>query len=304
MELKKYLKEITTYDEFDDFFADGEVHQEVDLDLLCTDLILNPPMEQEYTVYIPSKGRPTTGSTYLLCKNAGIPYKVVCEPQDFEAYSAEIGADNLVMLDKNDQGIQYARSFIKKYSTELGQEKHWQMDDDMKYFTTRVNEKNVRTDILAVVSIVEAITKLYSNVGISGITSNAFAFSKPRKVQANRLAYGVVLVNNEIEQFWRPDTVEDWDYTLNMLEAGYCTLAFNHVNFVTPGTGTNAGGNQMTDWETKEKRKEFYTKFAAMWPDNFECRPIKNDKTSKGYKLHHKSRFFQKYDQKLELIEY
>jgi hypothetical protein len=302
--LEKYITETNKYNELDDFFEDGTVHPELDIHSLVNDLILDPPQDQKFTVYIPSKGRPTTGCTYLQCKEFNIPYKVVVEPQDFDSYAEELGPENLLRMPLNDQGIQYARSFIKQHSTVLGEQYHWQMDDDMKYFTTRKDNKNVRTDMLSVMSIVEFVTLQFLNVGIAGITSNAFAFSKPRSAQANRLAYGVVLIKNSIDNMWRKDTVEDWDYTLNMLEDGYCTLAFNHVNFVTPATGSNAGGNQMTDWATQEKRKDFYTHFASLWPEYFECRKIQNDKTSKGYKLHHKSRFFQNYKQELILKKF
>jgi len=291
--IKNYLEEQQ------DLFAlmDG-TEQESDFNLvgLVEDLIADYSNQtsQVYTVYIPSKGRADTPNTYDICNEENIPCKVVVEPQEYEEYHQTIPSEDLLTLDKNDQGVQYARSWIKNYSTSIGEEYHWQFDDDMKYFTMRIDDKNQRVNLVHSKSIIEQVATLFENFAVGGMTSNAFAFSKPNPVKLNQLGYGCTFINNNFKQEWRDKTVEDWDYTLRALEAGMCTMAFSHINFQTPSSGTNKGGNNLTDWATIEKRKEFYDYFASLWPKNFRVVELVEG-SSKGYKLEHKRRFFNDY---------
>jgi len=299
IDVKKYLEEDQ------DLFAMMDGTQQgstFNLVALVEDLIADYANQnlQRYTVYIPSKGRASSHSTYDLCRAENIPCKIVVEPQDYEQYVETVPHTHILTLDKNDQGIQYARSWIKRYSNNEGESYHWQMDDDMKYFTMRMDDKNKKVNLVNSMSIIESVFSLFENVAVGGMTSNAFAFSKPHPVKLNQLGYGCSIINNDFEQEWRDKTVEDWDYTLNALEAGMCTIAFSHINFQTPSSGTNKGGNNLTDWATIEKRKEFYDYFASLWPKNFRVVELVEG-SSKGYKLEHKRRFFNDY-KNLKLI--
>ena len=306
------LKKYTETQEYSDFFGDSENEKTINIDKLCSDLMHSIDLQDELpelpelqepkcTIYIPSKGRPNEQKTYLHCIENNLSVKVVVEPQDYDLYKENIPAEHLIQMPKNDQGIRYVRTFIKNYSTELNEEYHWQMDDDMQYFFFRIDNKNKRVPLRKAVQVLENITELFNNVAISGMCNVAFAFAKKHTVQVNRLAHGVVLVNNSVQQHWREGTVEDWDYTLCVLEQGYCTLGFNHVTFQTATSGSTQGGNAMTDWESKEERRIFYENFCDLWPGYFQVSKIKNDKNSQGYSLKTKTRFLKKYKQKLKL---
>lgn len=279
------------------FVEDVEPESTFNVADLVRDLIADYSNQtvQKYTVYIPSKGRPDQNTTYDICKEENIPCKVVVEPQDFEQYAQNIETDDILVLDKNDQGVQYARTWIKRYSIQANEEYHWQFDDDMRSFTMRVDNKNKKVSVRHAISIIEQVATLFENFAVGGMTSSAFAFSKPAPVKTNQLGYGCTFINNGFDQEWRDKTVEDWDYTLRALEAGMCTLSFSHINFQTPSSGTNKGGNNLTDWATMEKRKEFYDYFASLWPDNFRVVEITTESSRKGYKLEHKRRFFNDY---------
>lgn len=253
----------------------------------------------KYTIYIPSKGRSQYGHTAKLFDKYGIKhYKIVVEPQDYNAYVEQWGEDKIVQLPENDRGISYSRSFIKKYSRAQGEKFHWQMDDDMNSFRLRLNNKNVKVDPRNCFSIVETINDKFSNVGICGITHFAYAFSKKTSIAVNRMVYGVVLVNNDVEHDWRPDTNEDLDYSLQTLEAGYVTLAFNTVLFDTYTTGVLEGGN-MLNLFAGDGRKKIYEKTAELWPGRFEVREL-NGK-NKGWTLKHIRRFYDDYKQRPQL---
>lgn len=247
-----------------------------------------------YTIYIPSKGRAKYGHTAKLLDDCGITnYFIVVEPQDYDEYAAKYGEDKLVKLSDNDRGISFARTFIKNYSREKGENFHWQMDDDMISFRLRMNNKNVKVDPRHCFSIVEAMTDRFSNIGIVGVTHTAFAFSKKQTVALNRMVYGVVLVNNEIKHEWRHGTNEDLDYSLQVLEDGWCTIAYNKVLFDTFSTGKLEGGN-MLNLFAGDGRKKIYEKTAELWPGRFVVKQLDSDR---GWTLKHIRRFYNDYKQ-------
>lgn len=252
----------------------------------------------KYTIYIPSKGRAHHGHTAKLLDGCGITnYKIVVEPQDYAAYTERWGKDKIVQLPENDQGISFSRSYIKKYSREQGEKFHWQMDDDMISFRLRLNNKNVKVDPRNCFSIVETVNDKFSNIGICGITHFAYAFSKKTAMAVNRMVYGVILANNDVMHDWRPGTNEDLDYSLQTLEAGFVTFAFNTVLFDTFTTGKLDGGN-MLNLFAGDGRKKIYEKTAELWPGRFEVKELDSDR---GWTLKHTRRFYEDYRQKPKL---
>lgn len=251
-----------------------------------------------YTVYIPSKGRAHHGHTAKLFDSCGISnYKIVVEPQDYSAYVEKWGEAKVIQLPENDQGISYSRSFIKNYSKTQGEKFHWQVDDDMISFRLRLNNKNVKVDPRNCFAIVEAINDKFSNIGICGITHFAYAFSKKTAMTVNRMVYGVILANNDVEHSWRPGTNEDLDYSLQTLEAGFVTFAFNTVLFDTFSTGKLDGGN-MLNLFAGDGRKQIYEKTASLWPGRFEVKKLDSDR---GWTLKHTRRFYDDYIQSPKL---
>jgi hypothetical protein len=247
----------------------------------------------KYVIYIPSKGRANLARTTQTIE--GLNYKLVVEPQDYDGYCKVYSADKVVRLDKNDQGIAYARNYIKQYSRDRGEEKHWQLDDDIEKFLIRKHNttKNVPADPLLCISIVEHCMDMFSNIAISGICSNPFAFSKPCAVQVNRLAYQCVLVDNSVSTVWELSPTEDWVYTLSALEAGHCTLAFHHIMQQSAPTMKLSGGNLSA--YVNDKRKLSYETFINAWPGRFELKEYPD--SPKRWRLHHLRKFFNDYKQ-------
>ncbi len=89
-------------------------------------------IQPRYPVYIPSKGRAAQVLTAKCFAADGVPFRLVVEPQEVEAYAAVWGRSCLLILPENNQGLVYARNWIKAYSIAQGQERHWQFDDDIK----------------------------------------------------------------------------------------------------------------------------------------------------------------------------
>lgn len=251
-------------------------------------------MVNKYKIYIPSKGRPTTVKTSKTLE--GLNYILVVEPQDYDEYIKVYPRNQVLRLDKNDQGLAYVRNFIKKYSTDIGEEHHWQMDDDIEHFKIRKQgavKNQVVSPILAI-SIVEECHNKYINVAISGICADAFAFSKRYAVHKNRLTYQCVLVSNNNNFEWDIGGVEDWHYTFTVLEHGQCTLAFHHIMTQTSPTMQNLGGSTGIHF-AGDKRRLLYQEFIQRWPNKFKLKEYPDSK--KRWRLQPIRKFFGDYKQ-------
>lgn len=252
----------------------------------------------KYTIYIPSKGRPTTVKSPTTLN--GLNYILVVEPQDYEAYCKIYPTRHLLQMDKNNQGLAYVRNFIKKYSSGIGEVKHWQIDDDIEGFKLRkqTSDRNEKVNAITCLSIVEYCTDMFSNVAISGINSDIFAFSRTRAVQKNKLTCQCVLVDNTVNGEWGYDGAEDWHYTLSVLEDGYCTLAFDHLMTYSPAPGKNPGGCTNIHY-ADHVLKPLLQAFVQRWPSRFL---IKEELTSnKKWRLKPARKFFGDYKQNLVL---
>jgi len=248
----------------------------------------------KYTVYIPSKGRAHHGHTAKLLDGCGVTnYKLVVEPQEYDAYVDKWGKEKVVKLPENDQGISFSRSYIKKYSQQQGEKFHWQMDDDLLSFRLRINNKNAKINPKHCLSIVETVTDKFTNIGISGITHFAYAFSKKTAIAINRMVYQVILVNNDISHDWRTGTNEDLDFSLQTLESGFVTIAFNTVLFDSYVTGKLDGGN-MLNLFVGDGRKKIYEKTVELWPGRFI---VKQLESNRGWTLKHIRKFYNDYKQ-------
>lgn len=252
----------------------------------------------KYTIYIPSKNRPNTVKVTDILQ--GLNYLLVVEPQDYEAYCKVYPVEKILQMDKNNQGIAYVRNFIKQHSNAVGETKHWQIDDDIEYFKIRKkgSDKNIKVDAIFALSIVEHCTDIFSNVAISGINSDTFAFSRTRAVQKNKLTCQCVLVDNLINNDWAYNGAEDWHYTLSVLEKDYCTLAFDHLMTYSPPPGKNPGGNADIHY-IETVLKSLLENFVQQWPARFL---IKEEPTSnKKWRLKPSRKFFSDYKQNLIL---
>ena len=220
----------------------------------------------EYPIYILSKGRPRKVTAQCL-DDVGVPYYVVVEPDEYDQYKEVYNKGSLLLkLPKKNQGISYVRNFIKEHSKECGWDYHWQLDDNIRDFRIRKNNKNVKQSPLNLLSASENFVKPFNNIGILGLCHVAFAFARNHYVDINKQVYSCVLVNNNVDVQWRPDVVEDTDYSLQVLDAEYCTLLLNKFLIGKETTSKNSGGNENTD-EFRMKRSLGLQKH---WPGAFK----------------------------------
>lgn len=203
--------------------------------------------ESEVTVYIPSKNRAGfTKTNRWLEKTGKTNYVFVVEPQDEVAYREALPDAKILVLDANDKGIAYARTLIKKYSTFIGEEFHWQIDDDMTGISFRLDlkkdKKKIRHDQSGF-SIAEILLKEYPNIGAVGIQNESFEFSRKKPALVNTQVAGMVCFRNDTGVFWDETVIEDTDYSLQLLYKNYCTVTITSHAFLTLPQMRLKGGN-------------------------------------------------------------
>lgn len=88
---------------------------------------------------VPSKGRPETlGAktlSWLVCSI--FDFMIFVEPQDYEAYKKIVSKENLVVIDKNDAGLGYVKSYIAKWLKDQPYDIVIKLDDDVRSMNGR-----------------------------------------------------------------------------------------------------------------------------------------------------------------------
>jgi hypothetical protein len=227
----------------------------------------------KYTIYIPSKGRPNCSTPKLL---GNTKYYLVVEPQDKKAYIDNFGKNKVLVLNKNNKGLWYARKWIKKYSTKKSEKFHWQIDDDIRAFMKRdvKLQKNKRRTAYSVLGHIENYVQRYKNIGMAGLKSEAFAWGAKRDLDFNKQIAGVALLNNKVKVSYRDNVIEDTDYSMQVLSAGgdYCTVLFNRLILSTVKLGSNEGGHQSSNDYLKRAKG-----LIKKWPQHFKIKERSSD---------------------------
>jgi hypothetical protein len=204
-----------------------------------------------YPVYVPSKGRANRASalTARALLRDRVPFFLVVEPQEADAYRALAGPDRVLILPFRDlgQGSIPARNWIRDHAEAAGAERHWQLDDNISMFYRLWSGERVPCHAGIALRVAEDLTDRFRNVGISGLNYTMFV---PRDTQVpyyrNVHVYSATLVNHRMPYRWRGRYNEDTDLCLQALVHGWATLLVNAVNAQKAGTMGMKGGNTDT----------------------------------------------------------
>lgn len=241
-----------------------------------------------FPIYIPSKGRAQNLKTARLLD--GLSFDIVVEPQDVKAYRDAGYEQHILALPEDNKGLAYARNWIKEHSKWLGEKYHWQLDDDIKSFLYRADGKPVEhVCSFNALTIVETHVKKYSNIGQAGLNQNSWPPTTDIKI--NNLPVQAVLNNNAVCASYRDrQPLEDFDYTLQVLSEGWCTMMFDRLRTSCPVTGTNEGGL----FETYQNKNKILRSMQAMVKDFPTLSLVQDDK---GWHLK-KNRIWSTFKQK------
>lgn len=175
----------------------------------------------------------------------GVPYRVVIQPQEREAYAAVIDSAKLILLPDGLDGLVPTRNWIWDYARGLGFEWFWTMDDNIMAFY-RMN-KNKRHKLLSgdAFRAIEDFAMRYENLAICGMQYDMFLprRQKHAALQFNARVYSNMLIRADIPYRNRGVFNDDTDLCLRVLKDGWVTVLFNAFQIKKIGTMRVAGGN-------------------------------------------------------------
>ena len=226
-------------------------------------------MNPRYPVYVPSKGRYHKHLTVDFLQKDNVPFYLVVEPQEEEAYREATGHDNILVLPWSDLGkggLIAVRNWIRDHSQKAGHERHWQLDDNIKTLMRLWGNKRVHAPAGAVLSATEDFVDRYENVAVAGLNYDFLAMrirnKKPFTLNAH--VYSCTLFLNRIPYRWRLEYNDDTDMCLQALAGGWCTMLMNAFMCYKQETMTIKGGN--TPIYEGDGRVKMARSLERIWP--------------------------------------
>jgi len=217
-------------------------------------------MNPKHPIYIVSKGRSEVRYTANYLDKTGVPFTMVVEPSEVDAYARHVGRDRVLELDLSykerydvcdDLGLTKstgpgpARNFAWDHAVSIGAEWHWVMDDNIRGFFRYNRNQLIPVADGTIFRAMETFCERYTNVLMAGPQYFMFIARKtsyPAFV-ANTRIYSCNLIRNDAPYRWRGRYNEDTDLSLRMLKDGYCTVQFNAFIQDKLTTQTIGGGN-------------------------------------------------------------
>jgi hypothetical protein len=223
----------------------------------------------KHPIYIISKGRHTNCITALQLQKMNVKFTLVVEPQEYDDYKS-VHKNILVTPFSNlGQGSIPVRNFVKEHSTNLGEKKHWILDDNIAGFYRLNNNVKNRVVSGAIFKCCEDFVDRYDNIGIAGMNYHSFCKSVDAisPFNFNTRIYSCIMVDNESPFEWRGKFNEDTDLSLRILKSGKCTVLFNAFLIDKVTTQRMKGGNTNELYEQTDKRWEFAKSLEKQHPD-------------------------------------
>ena len=204
-------------------------------------------MNPIYPVYVISKGRHESRLTSKALERIGVPYHIVIEPQELDAYARHIDREKILTLPFRDlgKGSIPARNWVWNHAVESGAKRHWILDDNICGFCRLNRNRKIKVASGTIFRVAEIFTDRYKNVALSGFHYRFFAEqrSKQPPFTLNTRVYSCILIKNDIPYSWRGRYNEDTDLSIRALKDGWCTILFKAFLCDKQATMTMKGGN-------------------------------------------------------------
>lgn len=229
-------------------------------------------MLPRYPVYVISKGRyGKEGLTARFLKADGVPFRLVVEPQEADAYAASFGADCLEVLPFSNLGLGSipARNWVWEHAKAAGYKRHWILDDNIRKIDRWYGGKRIVCAAGPALAATEDFVDRYENIGIGGLNYRGFAHHSGKMVRSpfwhNVHVYSCLLIRNDLPQRWRGRYNEDTDLCLQVLAAELCTVLLNAFMIDKMVTMTMKGGNS-TELYQGDGRLKMARSLERLWP--------------------------------------
>jgi hypothetical protein len=228
-----------------------------------------------YPIYIPSKNRLEVDLTTRFLREDGVPFFLVVEPQEKYAYAARHGSERVLTLPLDDQGLIYARNWIKQHATAAGYERHWQLDDNIRRMRRWYRGKRIPVRSGAGFAVMEDFADRYENIAVAGPNYTTFAAQDGKQPRIpfllNAHVYSCSLILNALPYQWRSRYNDDTDFCLQSLAGGWCTALFNAFVVDKLRTMVVAGGNTDALYQG-DGRLKMAKALERLWPGVVETK--------------------------------
>jgi hypothetical protein len=199
----------------------------------------------------------------------GVPFRLVIEPQERDAYADKFGAEVLEVLPFSNLGLGGipARNWVWEHAKASGAERHWILDDNIMGIWRRWNARKIRCEAGVGLRVAEDFTDRFENVGISGLNYYMFSINKLSQppFYLNVHVYSCILILNSLPVRWRGRYNEDTDLCLQVLSQGWCTILFNAFLAWKMTTMTMKGGNSSELYQG-DGRLRMARSLERVWP--------------------------------------
>lgn len=230
-----------------------------------------------YPVYVISKGRADCCLTAKFLLADGVPFSLVVEPQEFDAYAANFGGDPLCTIvttpfSNLGQGGIPARNFVWEHSVAAGTERHWILDDNIRDMYRLFRGSRLRANAGPLFAAAEEFIRRYENIAVAGFNYVMFAIARNMPpFYRNVHVYSCLCIQNDLPFRWRGRYNEDTDLCLQALSRGWCTVLFNAFLIMKMPTLTMRGGNT-AELYAGDGRLRMARALERQWPGVVETR--------------------------------
>jgi len=212
---------------------------------------MNPP------IYIISRGRADySGHFGHYLNKIGVPYSVVIEEDEHDAYTQTFGADRLLVLDqsyktsynycddRDPRGSGPARNWVWDHAESQGHDWYWLFDDNIKALQRRFANADRRLAGPEWFEPFHSVASQVRNVGMTGpiyYTFRPFTSVMP-PISIAHLMSGF-LIRTELGIRWECRYNEDIDLSIRMAKSGWLPVRLNNLLIHKAATQSVPGGN-------------------------------------------------------------
>jgi hypothetical protein len=220
-----------------------------------------------YPVYVISKGRYDNCLTAKFLVRDNVPFHLVVEPQETERYIERFGTDHVLTLPFSNlgKGSYPARNWVWDHSVEMGADRHWILDDNIRETRRLYAGERIPCDSGVALRTVEDFTDRYENVAISGMNYQMFVTPTSMPFATNVHVYSNLLIRNDLHYRWRLRYNEDTDLCLQVLADGFSTVLVSAFMVDKQRTMTMKGGNSDELYQ-EDGRLRMARSLEELWP--------------------------------------
>ncbi len=203
--------------------------------------------QPRYPIFIISKGRAYSRLTAKALDRMGVPYRLIIEPQEWDAYETFFDPNQLIVAPFSNHGAGpgRARNLAWDISIAEGYDAHWVLDDNLRDFYRLHENRRIRVADGGCFRVMEDFFDRFDNLQIAGPQYRFFCAPRsgyPPFVLNTRI-YSCLLIRNTCKHRWEGKYNEDTHLSLRVLKDADCTIQWNEFMQEKMPTQALSGGN-------------------------------------------------------------